>query len=61
MVQAIVLFGMVMVPGAEAPPRDQTGVHWVLPFTKAHKKAKEEKRLLAIKPIAFGTSADGGW
>jgi hypothetical protein len=40
---------------------DQTGLDWVLPFKKALAKAKEEKRLLVIKPIAFGTAKDGGW
>jgi len=41
--------------------RDQTGIQWVLPFPEALKKAKAERRLLLIKPIAFGTSKDGGW
>ena len=40
---------------------DETGLDWVLPFKKARAKAKKQKRLLAIKPIAFGTSRDGGW
>ncbi len=40
---------------------DQTGLNWVLPFKKALAKAKQEKRLLVIKPIAFGTAKDGGW
>ena len=40
---------------------DQTGLDWVLPFKKALAKAKQEKRLLVIKPIAFGTAKDGGW
>ena len=40
---------------------DQTGLDWVLPFKKALAKAKQERRLLVIKPIAFGTAKDGGW
>jgi hypothetical protein len=41
--------------------RDRTGIDWVLPFPAAQKKAKDGQRLLLIKPIAFGTSKDGGW
>ncbi len=41
--------------------RDQTGVQWVLPFRAAAAKAEADGRLLLIKPIAFGTAADGGW
>lgn len=47
-----------------APPgdgRDRTGIEWALPFKTAHQRASEQKRLLLIKPIAFGTSKDGGW
>ena len=40
---------------------DRTGLDWVLPFKEALAKAKDEKRLLVIKPIAFGTAKDGGW
>ena len=40
---------------------DKTGVKWVTPFEKALEQAKQEKRLLMIKPVAFGTSSDGGW
>ena len=40
---------------------DQTGLDWVLPFKQALAKARKQKRLLVIKPIAFGTSRDGGW
>ena len=46
---------------AEGKMLDKTGLDWVLPFDKALAKAKAEKRLLLIKPIAFGTSPDGGW
>ncbi len=41
--------------------KDRTGVAWVVPFTKAIEKARKDKRLLMIKPIAFGTSKNGGW
>jgi hypothetical protein len=41
--------------------QDRTGIRWVLPFPAAQKKAKAEQRLLLVKPIAFGTSKDGGW
>ena len=40
---------------------DKTGLNWVGPFEKALELAKQEKRLLMIKPVAFGTSSDGGW
>ena len=41
--------------------KDKTGMKWVLPFPKAQETAKQQGRLLMIKPVAFGTSADGGW
>ena len=41
--------------------KDRTGLNWVLPFEEAKAKAAAEKRLLLIKPVAFGTSPDGGW
>ncbi|MCZ6788252.1 MAG: hypothetical protein O7E54_13915 [Planctomycetota bacterium] len=41
--------------------KDRTGMTWVLPFKAAHEKAQKEKRLLMIKPVAFGTTRDGGW
>ncbi len=40
---------------------DKTGMRWVLPFTRARQVAAERKRLLMIKPVAFGTSPDGAW
>lgn len=48
---------------AQAPTcrRDQSGIVWALPFEAARAKAATERRLLFLKPIAFGTSADGGW
>lgn len=41
--------------------KDKTGLNWTLPFKAALAKAKAEKRLLLVKPVAFGTSPDGGW
>jgi hypothetical protein len=40
---------------------DQTGIKWVLPFSAALEKTKQEKRILAIKMIAFGTDSTGCW
>ena len=47
--------------GMAEEPLDKTGLRWVAPFDKAIEKAKTEKRLLMIKPVAFGTPPDGGW
>ena len=55
---------MLLAAALAAAPdgsRDRTGIEWVLPFPAAQKAAKERHRLLLIKPIAFGTSKDGGW
>ena len=41
--------------------KDKTGMAWVHPFESALEKAKADNRLLLIKPVAFGTSQDGGW
>lgn len=46
---------------AQTCRRDQSGIEWVLPFEAARARARAEQRLLFLKPIAFGTSADGGW
>lgn len=48
-------------PAAPSPCLDRTGIQWLLPFEAAQAKAATAKRLLLIKPIAFGTTADGGW
>lgn len=49
-------------PAASAPRcTDHTGIAWSLPFDAARARATAERRLLLIKPIAFGTTADGGW
>ena len=41
--------------------KDKSGMKWVLPFTAAKKASADGRRLLLIKPVAFGTSPDGGW
>ena len=49
-------------PAAEHPMRlDRTGIVWEIPFTSARERAAKERRLLAIKPVAFGTTAGGCW
>jgi hypothetical protein len=40
---------------------DRTGIEWTVPFKAAVAKAREERRLLLLKPIAFGTTKQGGW
>ena len=58
---------LTSILGADANPKahpltkDKTGIRWVLPFRDARAKAENEKRLLLIKPVAFGTTRDGGW
>jgi len=46
---------------AQTCRRDQSGIRWTIPFDAARSRAKAEQRLLFVKPIAFGTSSDGGW
>ena len=41
--------------------KDKTGLAWVLPFKSALATAKKDGRILMIKPVAFGTTPDGGW
>ena len=41
--------------------KDRTGLNWVLPFDKAQQQAGKSKRLLMIKPVAFGTKPNGCW
>lgn len=40
---------------------DQTGIQWTFPYAAAKEKAIRENRILFVKPIAFGTTRDGGW
>jgi len=61
-VASLLVFSGALFAGGENPlGKDRTGMVWVLPFTKAQQAAKERGRLLLIKPVAFGTSPDGGW
>ena len=59
------LCGAALLLAVPAPQgvlqRDKTGIEWAFPFEKARAQAQQEKRLLLIKPVAFGTSPDGGW
>ncbi len=58
----ITLILLLAAPQADHPlSKDRTGIRWVLPFKEAVKKAETEARLLLIKPVAFGTTKDGGW
>ena len=51
-----------ITPAQDNPIRkDKTGMRWALPFAKARQRSETEGRLLLIKPVAFGTSKDGGW
>ncbi len=68
MTAALALFALLVVPqepqqpGSDHPlSKDATGIRWALPFTAARAVAQERQRLLLIKPVAFGTSRDGGW
>lgn len=49
------------VPEDHPVRHDRTGIRWQIPFDSAHQRAREESRLLAIKPVAFGTTPDGCW
>ncbi len=60
-----VLFPLLLaaVAAADDHPlaKDRTGLSWVLPFKAALEKASASERLLLVKPVAFGTTRDGGW
>ncbi len=56
-----VLVTAAFVPAQNPACADHSGMPWVHPFTKAKETAAAQNRLLLVKPIAFGTSADGGW
>lgn len=40
---------------------DRTGITWTTPFESALSLAQSAKRLLVIKPVAFGTTPEGCW
>ena len=47
---------------SEHPVRlDRTGIAWYIPFESARIQATESNCLIAIKPVAFGTTPDGCW
>ena len=53
---------LALAQNADNPlSKDKTGLRWALPFKTALAQSKTEKRLLLIKPVAFGTKPDGGW
>lgn len=52
---------LALAPDAQTCRRDESGIRWTLPFAAARERARADQRLLFVKPIAFGTSADGGW
>ncbi len=58
---AILIATALLTAGNHPLDKDKTGLNWVMPFEKAEAKAVANKRLLMIKPVAFGTSPDGGW
>ena len=40
---------------------DKTGLAWAHPFEQALETARADGRILMIKPVAFGTTPEGGW
>ena len=62
-VTALVFATLLLSAAGEDHPlsKDRTGIHWVFPFKEAQAQAAKEDRLLLIKPVAFGTTPDGGW
>lgn len=66
MIQAFALSVMSLAaqdpgPARVQPPRDATGIDWVLPFAAARQEAAARQRLLFIKSIAFATTPHGNW
>ena len=59
----LVTWVLLLAPEERDHPlvHDKTGIEWTFPFSKARKKAATEKRILMIKPVAFGTTHDGNW
>ena len=60
---SLLLAVALTAPAQDTHPlkRDKTGIRWALPFTGALERARAENRILLIKPVAFGTTRDGGW
>ena len=62
MTSLILATALLIGAGEEHPlSKDRTGLHWVFPFKEAQAQAAKDGRLLLIKPVAFGTTPDGGW
>jgi len=40
---------------------DRTGIEWTVPFDAARERGEQTRRLLLVKPVAFGTTPDGCW
>lgn len=57
----LLLAAALAVTTGDGPVLDRTGIAWKHPFPTALQAAKSKHRLLAIKPIAFGTNAAGCW
>ncbi len=51
----------VSIPDDHPVRFDRTGIKWHIPFENARQAAADSGRLLAIKPVAFGTTANGCW
>lgn len=50
------------LPPAEHPMALETsGVRWYFPFDHALAVAREERRMLLMKPVAFGTTREAFW
>ncbi len=58
---AMLLLSTSALAGDHVLDKDKTGMRWVYPFNKARLKAKNDKRILLVKPVAFGTDRAGGW
>jgi len=62
LIATLALLPLPQDPALEHPVHlDRTGIEWTLPFETARQRAREEGRLLAIKPVAFGTTVTGCW
>ena len=61
--EALLLVAVLAAQGTDENPLalDRTGLVWTLPFEQALERSEAEQRLLMIKPVAFGTTPDGGW
>lgn len=58
---ALLALALPQVAQGNPLAKDQTGIRWYLPFRAAREASADQGRLLLIKPVAFGTTPDGGW